>query len=111
MSRPVPENPGEPDLTVVTLVLDAADARSVASLVSRYVVTTRAVPGCLNVDLCASMGVPDRFVVIEKWATPGHQARHGASPVFEEFARSCQGLLAGPPQVDLLSGISAHDLA
>lgn len=96
---------------MVTLVLDAADPRSVAALVSAYVVATRGVAGCMNVDFCASMGFPDRFVVIEKWATPRHQATHATSPLFEHLARSCQGLLAGPPQVDLLSGISAHDLA
>lgn len=114
----------EPELTLVTLVLDAADtggpavpgpaggsAARLAALLSGYVVATRGVPGCLNVDLCASLGVPGRFVVIEKWATPAHQAAHADSPVFEGLARSCQGLLAGPPQVDLLAAISAHDLA
>jgi quinol monooxygenase YgiN len=112
LSSPKAQESGtEPDLTLVTLTLDAADPRGVAALLAQYVVATRGVAGCLNVDLWASLGFPDRFVVVEKWATPGHQDAHAASEVFAGLARSCHGMLAGPPLVDVLASISAHDRA
>ena len=33
------------------------------------------------------------------------------SPEMVEMAEACVGLLAAPPDIDLLDGISAHDLA
>jgi quinol monooxygenase YgiN len=104
------EPSAEPEITLVTMELDAANERSVAGILASYVVGTRGVPGCLNVDLCTSQTVPNRFVVLEKWATPAHQETHVTSPMFEKMATSCQGLLSGPPRVDVLSSISSHDL-
>jgi quinol monooxygenase YgiN len=99
----------EPEITLVTMQLDASNVRSVAGILAQYVVATRGVPGCLNVDLCTSQTVPERFVVIEKWATPGHQEAHATSQIFENLATSCQGILSGSPVVDVLSSISSHD--
>jgi quinol monooxygenase YgiN len=99
----------EPEITLVTMELDASNERSVAGILADYVVSTRGVPGCLNVDLCTSQTVPSRFVVIEKWATPSHQEAHATSSIFENLAISCHGLLATAPRVDVLSSISSHD--
>ena len=99
------------ELTMVTMVLDASDAAGLAALLSQYVVTTRGRPGCRNVDLCASLATPDRFVVIEKWESPDSQAAHFDSPATESFARALGGLLRAAPQIDLLESVSAHDLA
>ena len=54
--------------------------------------------------------MPGRFVVIEKWDSPDSQRAHFDSPAMVDMARSCDGLLSQPPQVDLLDAISAHDL-
>ena len=101
------------DLTVVTMVFDAAAEaqKALAALLARYVVVSRGHPGCRNIDLCASMTRPGRYVVIQKWATPEAQRAHFDSPEMVEMAQACVGLLAGPPDIDLLDGISAHDLA
>jgi quinol monooxygenase YgiN len=50
-------------------------------------------------------------VVIEKWETPAAQRQHFDSPEMVEMAEACRGLVARRPAVDLLDGISAHDLA
>ena len=34
----------------------------------------------------------------------------GPEPAMVDMAHACEGLLAGPPELDLLDGISAHDL-
>ena len=114
MTDEVGQAGGEPtddvELTIVTLRFDAADADRLLRVLSKYVVLTRMHPGCRNVDLCASVTTPQRFLVVEKWATPAAQRAHFDSAEMVEMAEACRGLLAGPPDIDLLEGISAHDL-
>ena len=102
--------PGEVDLTIVTLRFDAADDAALLAVLSKYVVLTRMHDGCRNVDLCSSVTVPGRHLVVQKWETPEHQRRHFDSEVMVDMARSCDGLLAAPPEVDLWEATSAHDL-
>jgi quinol monooxygenase YgiN len=101
----------EVELVLVTMVLDATDVDRVAALLAKYVVVSRRHPGCRNIDFCASLTRPGRFVVIEKWESPDAQRAHFDSHDMVEMAKSCEGLLARPPDIDLLQGLSAHDLA
>jgi quinol monooxygenase YgiN len=103
--------PDEVQLTVVTMTFEASEPERLAAVLSRYVVLSRAHPGCRNIDLCASMTRPGRYVIIQKWATPEAQRAHFDSPEMVEMAEACVGLLAAPPDIDLLDGVSAHDLA
>jgi quinol monooxygenase YgiN len=104
------EGPGEVDLTIVTLRFDAIDEAALLAVLSKYVVLTRMHDGCRNVDLCSSVTVPRRHLLVQKWETPEHQRRHFDSEVMIDMARSCEGLLAGPPEIDLWEATSAHDL-
>jgi quinol monooxygenase YgiN len=104
------EGAGEVDLTIVTLRFDAADEAALLAVLSKYVVLTRMHDGCRNVDLCSSVTVPGRHLVVQKWETPEHQRRHFDSEVMVDMARSCDGLLSTPPEVDLWEATSAHDL-
>ncbi|HEY1635443.1 MAG TPA: antibiotic biosynthesis monooxygenase family protein [Acidimicrobiales bacterium] len=104
------------ELTVVTLGFDAraaddGSAERLLAVLANYVVLSRGQPGCRNIDLCASRTEPGRFLVIEKWETPAAQRRHFDSPEMVEMAEACRGLIARRPAIDLLAGISAHDLA
>ena len=98
------------ELTIVTLRFDAVDAERLLAVLSKYVVLTRMHPGCRNVDLSASVLTPGRFLVVEKWESPETQRAHFDSPDMVEMAEGCRGILSGPPDIDLLEGISAHDL-
>ena len=98
------------EVTVVTMVFDATDPETLLSVLAKYVVLTRGQDGCRNVDLCASVTTPDRVVIIQKWESPEAQAAHFDSPQMVEMAKACLPLLSGPPSIDLLEGISAHDL-
>lgn len=104
---------GAVELTVVTMAFDAAAGAEerLAAVLSRYVVLSRGHEGCRNIDLCASLTRPGRFVVVQKWASPAAQQAHFDSADMVTMAESCTGLLSGPPDIDLLEGISAHDLA
>lgn len=99
------------ELAIVTLRFDAADAASLLGVLSKYVVLTRMEPGCRNIDLCASVTSPGRYLVIQKWDDPAAQRAHFDSALMVEMAESCVGLLSGPPDIDLWDGPSAHDLA
>src|SRR4051794_26381319 len=96
---------------VVTMVFNAADPSQVLSVLAKYVVMARGHDGCRNIDLCGSVTQPRRFVVISKWSSPEAQRAHFDSADMIEMAKACTGLLTGPPEIDLLEGLSAHDLA
>jgi quinol monooxygenase YgiN len=101
----------EVETTVVTMVFDAVDPSRLLSVLAKYVVMARGHDGCRNIDLCGSAVHEGRFVVISKWASPAAQRAHFDSADMVEMASACVGLLAGPPEIDLLEGLSAHDLA
>jgi quinol monooxygenase YgiN len=101
----------EIELAIVTMRFDAADAGALLGVLSKYVVLTRMQPGCRNIDLCASVTQPGRYLLIQKWDTPEAQQRHFDSEVMVEMAKACTGLLIAPPDIDLWDGPSAHDLA
>jgi quinol monooxygenase YgiN len=92
-------------------VFDATDVDALMAVLAKYVVLARGHDGCRNIDLCASVTDPSRVVVIQKWASPDAQRGHFDSAEMVEMAQACVGLLSGPPTIDLLEGISAHDLA
>jgi quinol monooxygenase YgiN len=101
----------EVELTIVTMVFESAQPERLQSVLAKYVVLSRGHTGCRNIDLCASATSPGRFVIIEKWESPEAQRVHFDSSEMVEMAKACDGLLVQPPQIDLLEGISAHDLA
>ena len=104
------DNGDEVELAIVTMQFDAADAESLMAVLSKYVVVTRMQHGCRNVDLCASVTHPGRYLVIQKWTSAAAQRDQFDSEVMVEMARSCNGLLTAAPAIDLWDGASAHDL-
>ncbi|MDP1818809.1 MAG: antibiotic biosynthesis monooxygenase [Acidimicrobiales bacterium] len=106
------DGPGarEVDLTMVTMAFDAVDPEALQAVLARYVVVSRGHPGCRNIDLALSTTRPNRFVILQKWEQPEDQQRHFDSADMVQMATGCEGLLAEPPQIDLLDPISAHDL-
>jgi quinol monooxygenase YgiN len=98
------------ETALVTMVFDATDPDMLASVLAKYVVLTRGHDGCRNVDLCSSVTTPGRYVIIQKWESAESQQDHFDSADMVEMAAACAGLLAMAPQIDLLEGISVHDL-
>lgn len=101
----------ELDIAIVTMVMDAVDLERLVPVLSKYVVMSRRQSGCRNIDLCTSVTTPNRVVVIQKWDSLQAQRAHFDSPEMVEMAEAAKPLLAGPPVIDLLEGLSAHDLA
>lgn len=99
------------DIALLTMTFHAADPDQLLSVLSKYVVMTRNQPACRNADLCVSFTDPTRFVIIQKWDSEDAARAHFDSPVMVEMADGCAGILTQQPDIDLLEGISAHDLA
>lgn len=106
--------PEEIDMVVVSMTFDAkptdADNAALLGVLSKYIVLTRMQDGCRNVDLCSSVTVAGRHLIVQKWDSDDVQRTHFDSDVMVEMARSCQGLLATAPTIDLWEATSAHDL-
>lgn len=100
----------EVELVIVTMTFDAADMGSLVAILSKYVVLTRMETGCRNVDMIVSDTRPNRIKIIEKWDGPAAQEAHFNGGTMVEMARSCTGVLAAPPDIDLWQSMSAHDL-
>jgi len=100
----------EIELAVVTMRFDASDVAGLHGVLSKYVVLTRMVEGCRNVDLCASVTHPGRILIVQKWDDVAAQREHFDSALMVEMAEACTGLLASAPDIDLWDGLSAHDL-
>jgi quinol monooxygenase YgiN len=105
----------ETGLTVVTMAFDSRESDEAAAdrlmaVLSKYVVLSRNHPGCRNIDLCGSVVNPGRYLIVEKWESAQAQQTHFDSDDMVEMAHSCEGLLERKPEIDLLEGISAHDL-
>ena len=98
------------EITLVTMRFQATDPEKLLGVLSKYVVLSRQQPGSRNIDLTASVTNPGRFVVIQKWDSPESQQAHFNSSEMVEMAQACVGILAEPPEIDLLEGLSAHDL-
>jgi len=99
------------ELAIVTMEFEAADPDALLAILSKYVVMTRMQEGCRNVDLCASVTQPGRYLLIQKWDRPATQRAHFDSELMVEMARACTGILTVAPAIDLWDGPSAHDLA
>jgi quinol monooxygenase YgiN len=104
------EMPDDIEISMVTMRFDAREPASLLAILSKYIVTTRQATDCRNVDLVFSVTVPNRFLIVEKWASTTAQRAHFDSAEMVEMAQSCAGLLRAAPEVELWDAMSAHDL-
>jgi quinol monooxygenase YgiN len=93
MTEPTAIPDDDLEIALVQLTFDASDPELLLPILSKYVVMTR-----------------NHFVIIEKWDSDEAARAHFDSAVMVEMAESCSGTLAHRPDVDLLKGLSAHDL-
>ena len=105
--------PGEVEVAMLTATFDAVagSEEPLAAALAHYVVMTRGVEGCRNVDLVMSATQGGRFLVIEKWDSAADVQAHLDSSLMTDMAHAVVPLLSSKPAIDLYDTISAHDLA
>jgi quinol monooxygenase YgiN len=104
--------PDESELAVLTARFDPmpGSEEPLMAILARYVVLTRQITPCRNIDLLASAAVPGRLLLVEKWTSAAEARAHLDSPEMAEMAAAAVAHLATRPEVDLYDTISAHDL-
>ena len=110
MPEPISIPDDDLEIALLKLTFHATEPDLLVPGLSKYVVMTRKETQCRNADLCVSFTDPNQFVIIEKWESDDAARAHFDSPVMVEMAESCSGILAERPDIDLLQGLSAHDL-
>ena len=110
VEEPVADEPADIELAIVTMLFDSVDPEPLLAVLAKYVVLSRGHAGCRNIDLAVSATRPNRLVVLQKWESPAAQRAHFDSPEMVDMAAAAGPLLEGPPIIDLLDAISAHDL-
>jgi len=102
----------EVEISVVAGLFQARSGKEneLAAVLARYVVLTRSVSGCRNVDLVTSASTLGRFLVVEKWDDAAAQRAHLDSDLMITMATQSAALLTGPPDLELYDVISAQDL-
>jgi quinol monooxygenase YgiN len=70
----------------------------------RLAPVVRAEEGCLQYDLHQVSGDPDRFVLVEEWASRAALAAHDVTPHMIEADAASPAFRAGPAQVIELDG-------
>ena len=102
----------DPELAVLTVRFEPkpGSEQPLMAILARYVVVSRQIPACRNIDLLASATQDGRLLLVEKWASLGDARTHLDSPEMAEMASAVVAHLAARPEVDLYDTISAHDL-
>ncbi|MQY06796.1 putative quinol monooxygenase [Actinomadura macrotermitis] len=91
MSQPV-------QLVILITTLPGRGQEQVAAF-ERLAPIVRAEEGCLQYDMHQVSGNPDRFVLIERWASQEALAAHDATPHMVEADAASPAFRAGPAQV------------
>ncbi|MGW4164849.1 putative quinol monooxygenase [Streptomyces sp. NPDC004788] len=94
MSQPI-------KLVVHITTLPGRGADQVAAF-ERLAPLVRAEEGCLRYDLHRVADDPDRFVILERWASAEALAAHDAAPHMAEAAVANKAFRAGPAEAVVL---------
>ena len=95
-------------VVIATISPQPEHAEEVRQAVLETVPRVHEEPGCERYSL--HEGSDGALVLVEKWESPEAQRAHFDSQEMVEMAQACNGLLSKAPDIDLLEGISAHDL-
>jgi quinol monooxygenase YgiN len=88
---------------VVVITTQPGRGQEQVEAFARLAPLVRAEAGCLQYDLHSVAGNPDRFVILEEWASKADLEAHGRAPHMVEAGAANAGLRAGPAQVMVLS--------
>lgn len=91
MSQPI-------QLVILITTLPGRGQEQIAAF-ERLAPLVRAEPGCLQYDMHQVSGDPDRFVLIERWASQEALAAHDATPHMIEADAAGPAFRAGPADV------------
>jgi quinol monooxygenase YgiN len=101
---------GLPFTIIADLIAHPGRGGQVAAAIaaSGAVALTRAEPGCLAYDVCQDADFPDRFVAYERWRDLAALRSHLETAHFAAVGAALGGLLAGAPDVRVLTPVATR---
>lgn len=93
----------EPVRVVVVLQADPGKGADQVAAFAKVASLVRAEEGCLQYDLHAVVDDPDRFVVVERWASPEALEAHLASPHMAAYAEGVGAFRQQPAQIHVIT--------
>jgi quinol monooxygenase YgiN len=70
-------------------------------LIRANVARTRAEEGCESYEVGEDIHEPNKFLIVERWASLDAQYEHFRAPEFGELMAALGDVLAGPPEVSI----------
>jgi quinol monooxygenase YgiN len=97
----------DPIKVVALLTVQPGKGEELLAAWPALAVQVRAEEGCLAYDLHTVVRQPDRFVVLERWASTDALKAHGASAHMKEFGATGAAFMAGRSDVLVLPDVPA----
>jgi quinol monooxygenase YgiN len=91
---------------VATITPKADKFDAVEEVLTRLIPEVHTEDGC---ELYALHKGKDRFVFVEKWRDMAALGAHGSGPNIKSLNEGLKGLVAGPPDVQVLEAVPAGD--
>ncbi|WP_227982579.1 putative quinol monooxygenase [Nocardia spumae] len=93
---------------VATITPKPDKVDEVAEVLTRLIPEVHSEDGC---ELYALHKGKDRFVFVEKWRDMAALGVHGGAPSIKALNEGLEGLVAGPPDIQILEALPAGDPA
>ena len=95
-------------MIVATITPEPDRIDEVEAVLTRLIPEVHAEDGC---ELYALHKGKDRFVFVEKWRDMAALAAHGGGTAIKALNEGLKGLVAGPPDVQILEAVPAGEPA
>ena len=93
-------------IIVATITPKPDEFDTVEGVLTRLIPAVHAEDGC---ELYSLHRGKDRFVFVEKWRDMAALGVHGGGPNIQVLTEGLKGLVAGPPDVQILEAVPAGD--
>jgi quinol monooxygenase YgiN len=70
-------------------------------LIRQNAARTRGEQGCESYQITEDVETPDKFAIVERWASVEAQYNHFRAPEFAELMGALGDIIAGPPEVSI----------
>ena len=91
---------------VATITPKPDKADEVEAVLTRIIPDVHSEDGC---ELYALHRKKDTFLFVEKWRDMAALSAHGSGPAIQALNEGLKGLVAGPPDVQILDAVPAGD--
>ena len=97
-------------IQLVSVSIKPEQRDSWLALIQQNAAQTLAEEGCESYQIGEDVETPNRFIIVERWASQEAQYHHFRSPEFGKLMGALGKILAGPPEVSIHDVVSTMTL-